>query len=418
VGEDVCLKELKLNKADLDKPDTNLLRLLGFSQAEVDQANEYVCGSMTLEGAPHLRAEHLPVFDCASKCGRKGTRYISADAHINMMAAAQPFISGAISKTINLPYEASVDDIGASYMKSWKAMLKANALYRDGSKLSQPLNATAADWLNMFEEDLPQTEIVKKIAEQAAVAFVQTRRKLPSRRSGYTQKAKIGGHTIYLRTGNYQDGTLGEIFLDINKEGTLLRSMMNCFAISVSLGLQYGVPLEEFVDVFTFARFDPNGPVVGHDNIKRATSIIDFIFRDLALNYLGRNDLVHVPPEEMPDTKDKSDRAGASSFKAHSNGHSNGNGNGKGNGHGLFVPALVGGNGGGGGAGLATAKEDGPTFGLVYAEKDFDAFAAKYSEARMKGYEGDPCPDCGAMTLVRNGSCLKCNSCGNTTGCS
>jgi ribonucleoside-diphosphate reductase alpha chain len=413
LGEDFCVNTLGINKAELDKPDANLMRLMGYSQAEIDAVNEYVCGSMTLEGAPGLKDEHLPVFDCANKCGRKGVRFITADAHINMMAAAQPFISGAISKTINLPYEATVSDIGTAYTKSWRAMLKANALYRDGSKLSQPLNTVAQEWAEILEDDQPKAEQIKRIAEKAAHDWISQRRKLPSRRTGYTQKARIGGHTIYVRTGNYEDGKLGEIFLDINKEGTLLRSIMNCFAISVSLGLQYGVPLEEFVDVFTFARFEPNGLVTGHDNIKRTTSIIDFLFRDLALNYLGRHDLVQVPPEEVSDAKPV-ERAGASAQNG--NGHAPGNGNG--NGHKpapLAIPLPA--------ASLTTSE--GLTLGggagsLAFAltEKDFDDFASKYAEARMKGYEGDPCPDCGALTLVRNGSCLKCNSCGNTTGCS
>jgi ribonucleoside-diphosphate reductase alpha chain len=439
LGEEFCVKTLGLSPTDLDKPDANVLKLLGFPQAAIDAANEYACGAMTVEGAPHLLDQHLPVFDCANKCGRKGKRFIAVDAHIEMMAAAQPFITGAISKTINLPYEASVDDIGSAYKKSWRAMLKANALYRDGSKLSQPLNATAAAWTSIFEEADAPVEQVKKIAAQAVREWESRRRPLPSRRSGYTQKARIGGHTIYVRTGNYEDGKLGEIFLDINKDGTLLRSMMNCFAIAVSLGLQYGVPLEEFVDVFTFARFEPNGLVMGHDNIKRATSMIDLVFRDLALNYLGRHDLVQVPPEEPQP------RAGASLGDGglqYEPGHGPGvrqgaysapaptshaapvayAASGNGNGHnyasapGLIVKAA--GNGNASHGGLAMASGGGFVTAVAPDESTFDAFAQRYSEARMKGYEGDPCPDCGSLTLVRNGSCLKCNSCGNTTGCS
>ncbi len=413
LSDDFCKKTLKISDADLNRPDSNILKLIGFSQDDIDQANEYACGAMTIEGAPHLKDQHLPVFDCANKCGRKGKRFIPVDGHINMMAAAQPFISGAISKTINLPYEATLEDIGASYVKSWKAMLKANALYRDGSKLSQPLNATAAAWTDIFEEVQPQAEQIKKIAAQAVQEYVRSRRRLPGRRSGYTQKAKIGGHTIYVRTGNYEDGSLGEIFLDINKEGTLLRSIMNCFAIAVSLGLQYGVPLDEFVDVFTFARFEPNGLVQGHDNIKRTTSIIDFVFRDLALNYLGRNDLVHVAPEDVVEPNGKP-RAGA---VANGNGKSNGahkNGNGTPE---VYPLGKSTGTVFGGGLALADGG-DAASVAFAFSEREFDAMTAKFTEARMKGYEGDPCPDCGALTLVRNGSCLKCNSCGNTTGCS
>ena len=411
LGEEFCQKTLGLTRDQIDRPDASILKLLGFTAQEVEAANEYACGAMTLEGAPFLKDEHLPVFDCANKCGRKGKRFISAEAHIQMMAAAQPFISGAISKTINLPYEARVEEIGESYVKSWRACLKANALYRDGSKLSQPLNATASEWTAIFEEadETPAVEQVKRIAAQAMRNWVGERRKLPSRRAGYTQKARVGGHTIYVRTGNYEDGKLGEIFLDINKEGTLLRSMMNCFAIAVSLGLQYGVPLEEFVDVFTFARFEPNGLVQGHDNIKRATSIIDLVFRDLALNYLGRHDLVHVPPEEQQEAKDEAPKAAPPRVQGAAAAPAFRVGNGNGNGRALATTAL--GVEVAGGEARAVAA-----FG--FDEQAFDEFTLKYSEAKMKGYEGDPCPDCGSLTLVRNGSCLKCNSCGNTTGCS
>lgn len=421
LGDDFCKHVLKLKDEDLKKPDCNILKLMGFTQAQIDEVNEYVCGTMTIEGAPYLKKEHLPVFDCANKCGRKGTRYISADGHIKMMAAAQPFISGAISKTINMPYEALLSDIGAAYFKSWRYMLKANALYRDGSKLSQPLNATASSWSEIFEEvdQLPVPEKVKKIAEKAAIEFVRNRRPLPSRRTGYTQKAKVGGHSIYLRTGQYEDGSLGEIFLDINKEGTLLRSMMNCFAVAISLGLQYGVPLDEYVDVFTFARFEPNGMVAGHDYIKRSTSIIDFIFRDLAINYLDRHDLAHVNTEELAAAKE---RAGATSKdSSNGNGHHNGNGNGHTQTAATPVAAPVRAkttetalSADGGKSSFASDR------GVLVAfdEAHFDNYAAKVSEARMKGYDGDPCPECHAMTLVRNGACLKCQSCGSTTGCS
>jgi ribonucleoside-diphosphate reductase alpha chain len=395
LGEDFCVKNLGLKKEAIDRPDANLLKLMGFTNDEITAANEYVCGAMTLEGAPHLQDEHLSVFDCANRCGSKGTRFISVDGHINMMAAAQPFISGAISKTINLPYEATLENIAAAYQKSWKSMLKANALYRDGSKLSQPLNTSVQDWTGIFneEDELSPTEQVKKIAQRAATEYISRRRALPGRRKGYTQKAKIGGHSIYLRTGEYEDGQLGEIFLDINKEGTLLRSMMNAFAVSVSLGLQYGVPLDEFVDVFTFARFEPNGLVSGHDNIKRSTSIIDLIFRDLACNYLGREDLVHIKPEpkDSDDEDDSLDHVQASNYE-------------------VEVSAD--------GSRFPRTSESSRVIPVALSEEAFDDFASRYAEAKMKGYEGDPCPDCGALTLVRNGSCLKCDSCGNTTGCS
>lgn len=417
LGEEFCITKLGLKKADLEPIDCNILRLLGFSPAEIEAANEFVCGTMTVEGAPHLKSAHLPVFDCANRCGRKGVRFIPAENHIGMMAAAQPFISGAISKTINLPFEANLGDVASAYKKSWSMMLKANALYRDGSKLSQPLNATAAEWLDIIDHAEPKTEQIKKIATQIVKEYVRTRRPLPSRRSGYTQKVKIGGHTVYLRTGEYEDGQVGEIFLDLNKEGTLLRSIMNCFAIAVSLGLQYGVPLEEYVDVFTFTRFEPNGPVTGHNNLRRATSIIDFMFRDLALNYLGRTDLVHVSPDEVdaPKSKAHANKTTANDDDMPVDIMMAASGNG---GHGASMQASRG--------GLQTAGGD-QKVPVALSEAEFDRMAEKIAAkrglntvkaARMKGYEGDPCPECGAMTLLRNGACLKCDSCGGTTGCS
>ena len=266
---------------------------------------------MTLEGAPHLKAEHYPVFDCANPCGRTGKRYLSVESHIRMMAAAQPFITGAISKTINMPNDASVEDCKDAYMLSWRLGLKANALYRDGSKLSQPLNSQLVETDDEEEEALETliasnaparaAQIAEKIVERVIERVERTREreKLPDRRKGYTQKAVVGGHKVYLRTGEYQDGRLGEIFIDMHKEGAAFRSLMNNFAIAISLGLQYGVPLEEYVEAFTFTRFEPAGFVQGNDAIKNATSILDYIFRELAISYLGRNDLAHVSPEEI-----------------------------------------------------------------------------------------------------------------------
>ena len=265
---------------------------------------------MTLEGAPGLKPEHLPVFDCANPCGKKGKRYLSAESHIHMMAAAQPFISGAISKTINMPNEASVEDCKEAYLLSWRLALKANALYRDGSKLSQPLNSQLlsddADEADEVAEQLAASKPANVRAEVMAQKIVERiverareREKIPGRRKGYTQKATVGGHKVYLRTGEYDDGRLGEIFIDMHKEGAAFRSLMNNFAIAISLGLQYGVPLEEYVDAFTFTRFEPAGLVQGNDTIKNATSILDYIFRELAVSYLERHDLAHVDPREI-----------------------------------------------------------------------------------------------------------------------
>ena len=252
-----------------------------------------------------------PVFDCANPCGRTGKRYLSVESHIRMMAAAQPFITGAISKTINMPNDATVEDCKDAYMLSWRLGLKANALYRDGSKLSQPLSAQLIE--NDEEDDeavetlvalnAPQraAAIAERIVERVVERVERTRERetLPDRRMGYTQKAVVGGHKVYLRTGEYQDGRLGEIFIDMHKEGAAFRSLMNNFAIAISLGLQYGVPLEEYVEAFTFTRFEPAGFVQGNDAIKNATSILDYIFRELAISYLGRNDLAHIAPEEI-----------------------------------------------------------------------------------------------------------------------
>src|SRR3974390_2541361 len=264
---------------------------------------------MTVEGAPHLKAEHYPIFDCANPCGRNGKRYLSVESHIRMMAAAQPFISGAISKTINMPNDAGVEDCKAAYLLSWKLGLKANALYRDGSKLSQPLQSPLISDED-DEDDIDafiarpagarapglSERIVEKIVERITV--IRDRERMPDRRKGYTQKAVVGGHKVYLRTGEYEDGRLGEIFIDMHKEGAALRSLLNNFAIAVSLGLQYGVPLDEYVDAFTFTRFEPSGPVQGNDSIKYATSILDYVFRELAVSYLSRFDLAHVEPAE------------------------------------------------------------------------------------------------------------------------
>jgi ribonucleoside-diphosphate reductase alpha chain len=307
LGDDFCRDTLKLSDDELADPATDILSRLGISKPDVEKANVYVCGAMTLEGAPHLRPEHYAVFDCANPCGRLGKRYLCVDSHITMMAAAQPFISGAISKTINMPNEATVEECQAAYKLSWQLGVKANALYRDGSKLSQPLASQliaedededdVAAELAATQPAVQRTErVVERIVE---VAAKQARDKLPGRRKGYTQKAIVGNHKVYLRTGEYDDGRLGEIFIDMHKEGAAFRAMMNNFAIAISLGLQYGVPLDEYVEAFTFTRFEPAGQVQGNETIKNATSILDYVFRELAVSYLGRHDLAHVEPSDI-----------------------------------------------------------------------------------------------------------------------
>ena len=309
LGAEFCTDILGFSNQQLDDMSFDLLVELGFSQQDISQANNYVCGAMTLEGAPYLKEEHLPVFDCANPCGRIGKRALSVESHIRMLAVAQPFISGSISKTINMQNTATVEDCKAAYMLSWKLGLKANALYRDGSKLSQPLNAQILNDdvdVEILEEavaEQPTAVRAEIVAERVIERYISNRRRLPHRRKGYTQKATVGGHKVYLRTGEYEDGQVGEIFIDMHKEGAAFRSLMNNFAIAISIALQYGVPLDEFVEAFTFTRFEPSGMVEGNDSIKMSTSILDYLFRELAVSYLGRNDLAHVQPDDLaPDT--------------------------------------------------------------------------------------------------------------------
>lgn len=430
LGEDFCRDILGFTDEQLNDWSFDMLQELGFSKAQVVAANDYVCGTMTIEGAPHLRLEHYPVFDCANKCGRSGKRFIAPLGHIRMMAAAQPFLSGAISKTINLPAEATIDEVSDAYLTSWRLGLKANALYRDGSKLSQPLNAAVDDAAAaILEADMvtgaAQAEEDMDRAAQAAqklvYRYIAKRRLMPGRRKGYTQKARVGGHKVYLRTGEYDDGALGEIFIDMHREGAAFRSLMNCFAIAVSLGLQYGVPLEEFVEAFVFTRFEPNGIVAGHDNIKMSTSVIDYIFRELALTYLGRDDLVQVKPEDLrgdalhrsktevefddEEEGDDTDNLPGATREDHTS-------------RGFHRNVSLDGNEGLQGV-LDTGDRPKVKVAAAAAPRAMgNELSMKMQEARMKGYEGDPCKDCGAFTLVRNGVCLKCNTCGATSGCS
>jgi len=412
LGEEFCRTKLGLTDLQLTEANFNLLKALGYTQEEIAAANDYCCGTMTVEGAPHLKVEHLPVFDCANRCGRIGQRYIAVDAHIRMMAAAQPFISGAISKTINMPADATLEEVKSAYLFSWKSMVKAVALYRDGSKLSQPLSAST-DSGKTVEASTEVLNIAEKITERVLVRYLAKRRPLPARRNGYTQKAVIGGHKLYLRTGEYEDGTVGEIFLDMHKEGAAFRSLMNCFAIAISLGLQHGVPLEEFVEAFVFTRFEPNGPVKLNDRIKMSTSIIDYIFRELAVTYLDRYDLAQVKEEDLrmdsvkkdaPDPECSEEEADPQTLASSSISTE------------LFpsrrgMQPRHGGHGHGNGNGSVTHKVELKRETLTYT-----AEAVKY--ARLQGYEGDPCQGCNEFKLVRNGTCLKCMGCGATSGCS
>lgn len=440
LGLEFCRDTLGIPADKLNDPTFDLLRHLGFTKAQIDAANDHALGTMTLEGAPHLAPEHLPVFDCANPCGKTGKRFLSVDSHIQMMAAAQSFVSGAISKTINMPNSATIDEVLAAYDLSWSLGIKANALYRDGSKLSQPLASALVEDDDEAEEALAAgpaatraqvlaERIVEKIVVREMVREVaRGREKLPERRKGYTQKAIIGGHKVYLRTGEYKDGRLGEIFIDMHKEGAGFRAMMNNFAIAISVGLQYGVPLEEFVDAFTFTRFEPAGMVQGNEAIKNATSILDYIFRELAVSYLDRTDLAHVKPE-------------GTSFDTLGGGEAEGRPNVAPVGEdaasrGLEVLRQISSTGYlrkrvptelmvlQGGAAQAMAEAPAVWSGAVAVATTTTAIASgtvaldPRAKARMQGYEGDPCGECGNYTLVRNGTCLKCNTCGGTSGCS
>jgi len=432
LGAAFCRDHFGFSDAQLADPAFRLLEALGFTPEQIRAANDFALGAMTIEGAPHLREEHYPIFDCANRCGRRGKRSLSTESHIRMLAAAQPFICGAISKTINMPNDATVEDVKEAYLLSWKLGLKANALYRDGCKLSQPLNSTTDDEsAGLFGGE--EQGRVEKVVERIVYRYIAKRRKLPQRRAGYTQKAMVGGHKVYIRTGEYEDGSLGEIFLDMHKEGAAFRSLMNSFAISVSLGLQYGVPLEEYIDAFVFSRFEPNGPVVGNDRIRMATSIIDYIFRELAISYLGRNELGQVTPEDLrPETLNRQAEPefvaeetmdhGAVPARARGNGHGKQQANGHGAEHerhpepALPSPAPAAERG----FSRVTAIQTERTSALLVeaARSPLWTHAEQSRRARLLGYEGDACGECGQFTLVRNGTCLKCNTCGATTGCS
>ena len=399
LGEEFCKKTLNISSEECDNPFFDTLGFLGFSGAEIEDAHNHVFGHLSIEDAPHLKEEHLPVFDCATPGGKNGTRCIDWDAHVLMMAAAQPFISGAISKTINMPSDASIEDVRAAYDLSHSTMNKACAVYRDGSKLSQPLMNSLVDMSAVEEDEEDEEEVavtVKKAVKQVtevlplpeeqaapiAEAFVHnyiaTRQPLPAVRDSRTMKASVGGHTVYLTSSKYDDGRLGEIMITTSKEGAAWRSLLNQFAIAVSIGLQYGVPLDAFVKSFTFQKFEPSGMVMGGSNrVKMATSLVDYIFRELAIDYLGRNDLAHVSEEDLEVTS-------------------------------ISRPEIT-------DDGVARSQGESRNIQMTL---DVDPAASLRQQAREAGFTGDICTDCGGSQMVRNGTCLKCNSCGATTGCS
>ena len=381
LGEEFC-KNLGFSNEQLNDPDFDMLKELGFTKEQIEASNRFVCGTMTIEDAPHLKKEHYPVFDCANKCGKDGKRFIQHTGHIKMMAAVQPFISGAISKTINMPNESTIEDIKEAYAVSHKLMLKAVALYRDGSKLSQPLNSTSQGEEFAFldnSQDVDETVSPKEMQEKIVAAG--TRRKLPFKRYGFVQEAVVGGHKIFLKTGEYEDGSLGEIFIDMYKEGASCKALLNCFAVAVSKSLQYGVPLDEFVDTFTFTRFDPAGAVTGHEHIKNATSIIDYIFRVLGHEYLGRNDFVHVKTMDSNHKTEHETQTETTTI-------------------------------------ISPNKEISSTARAKKQKPKENGSAAIAMEAKSQGYTGEQCTECASMRVKRNGSCTVCEDCGTTSGCS
>jgi ribonucleoside-diphosphate reductase alpha chain len=378
-------ERLGITAEKMSKPGFSLLKYLGFTDAEIEQANDVIVGRMTIEGAPGLREEHYPVFDCANRCGKTGQRYLPPMSHVKMMAAAQPFLSGAISKTVNLPNDATVEDVRQIYEEGWKLGLKAVALYRDGCKASQPLNTSNKDRNEKQEEPTSAMSAAVAVMAKASARMRPEglRVRLPKKRTGFTQEAYVGGHKVFLRTGEYEDGSLGEIFIDMHKEGAAFRSLMNCFAMAVSVGLQYGVPLETFVEQFTFTRFEPHGVVSGHTNIKFSTSIVDYIFRVLGVEYLKRYDFAQVKPAEAPEAIEDP-----------------------------TVPRLI--------------AEEHPPASLLPPPRAIAPAAEALAheahgalDAQLEEMMGDApvCDSCGHIT-VRNGACYKCLNCGNSMGCS
>ena len=399
LGEEFC-ESLGFTEEQLNDQNFNMLEALGASKTDYEAANDYVCGTMTVEGAPHLKLEHLPVFDCAGKCGSKGQRYINHMAHVRMMSAVQPFISGAISKTVNMPATATTQEIAEVYFSAWQHMIKAITIYRDGSKLSQPLNISSYDDLDEVimlgtEDDLDETKGPKELQERIVerVYHRSERRMLPKRRKGYIREAYVSSHKVFLRTGEYEDGSLGEIFIDMYKEGASFKGLLNCFAVLASKALQYGMPLEELVDSFTFTRFEPAGMVQGHNVIKNATSILDYVFRSIGYDYLGRKDFIHVRAVDEISSEDTAQEGK----------------DGEENGHAAPEAPVADITPTSGNPGVTAAKAEAEPSGTVETQ---------IIQAKVQGYSGEQCENCGSMRVRQNGTCKVCEDCGMTTGCS
>lgn len=420
---------LDAEKAKAD-PGFNGLRALGLSPTQAEELNRLVCGTQTIEGAPHIRDEHLPVYDCASTCGKIGTRFIAAEGHIRMMAAAQPFITGAISKTINLPHDAGVDDIKDCYRLSWELGLKANALYRDGCKLSQPLNAKADVDLEEDEDSDELSDALEEVAEElvtvAAAAAAEDARvvveikekivhrpmrmRLSDTRRSVTHKFNIAGHEGYLTVGLYDNGMPGELFITMAKEGSTIGGLMDSLGTATSVALQYGVPLESMVRKFTHQRFEPAGMTTNRE-IPFAKSLVDYIFRWLGMEFLPGYREANAPKRAESKPEPKADSAATGGGRLGSSDRAGVRGSG-------WASAAAGG---------AAASQSGPVpsgnIGSVMAGGDSDGGsqsavqASVLSEALEAAGDAPPCDVCGTIT-VRSGTCYKCLNCGASMGCS
>ena len=383
LGEE-AMRRIGVPEENLQDSAFNVLRHLGFSKEEIEEANTVICGQMTVEGAPHLKPEHLPIFDCAARCGKIGKRFIAVEGHIRMMAAAQPFISGAISKTINLPKEATVEDIKKAYFLGWKLGLKANALYRDGSKLSQALS-TAAE----TEKKLPEERVVMK--ERIVIKEVPRRRKLPSERMAIAHKFSIGGLDGYVHVGMYEDGTPGEIFITMSKDGSTLSGVMDTLALSLSLNLQYGVPLDVICEKLIHKRFEPMGMTTNAE-IPFAKSIMDYLARWLALKFLPKEKATKFHNAELVERAYLDGTKSRDAFAMH-------------------LPIVD------EGAAQESLLTTVPRKILVEEEPEED-IQDRLVQAKIQGFTGAICTACGSTRMRRNGSCELCSDCGATSGCS
>jgi len=377
LGE-ALLAKLDLTEKAKDNPMLDVLHELGFSEEQVRTANEEICGRMTIEGSPHLKPEHYEVFDCANKCGPKGTRYIAADGHIHMLASVQPFVSGSISKTVNMPNEATVEDIENAYMIGWKLGLKCNALYRDGSKLSQPLSTKSKEKEKKDEKGEPCERIVEKVIEK--VVERPHRVKLPNERQAITRKVNLAGQEFYVTVGMYGDGKPGEVFITMSQEGTFASGMADAFAKILSIALQYGVPLPNVIRQLRHMRFAPDG-FTGASDIPTASSVVDFLaqwlnktFPDGNWKQTGQLPLPEIPTEEKNNT-----------------------------------PQLK-----------RQPLSQGTGYRVQATETDTKEPSQEKPTDKITsfGFTGDKCSNCASMRMVQNGTCKKCMDCGETTGCS